>query len=90
MAASFAKIPHSIFPPKKESRHIPTPKTNETATADFSALTARSGFPAPMFCATNAEMDCMNAAGTSIIKPHTFSATPTPAEAVTPKAFTTA
>ena len=35
-------------------------------------------------------MDCMNAAGASMMKPHTFSATPTPAEAISPSALTMA
>lgn len=55
-----------------------------------SVLRARCGCTAPIFCATKTEMDCIKADGTSMINPHSFSATPTPAEAITPIAFTMA
>ena len=44
--------------------------------------------PAPIFWATNTDKDWEKAEGTSITKAHIFSATPTPAEATTPKLFT--
>ena len=55
-----------------------------------SAFSARSKRPAPAFWATKADMDCMKADGTSMMKAQTFSATPTPAEGTTPRALTMA
>ena len=55
----------------------------------FRAFKARFFLPAPIFCATNADIACEKADGTSIINAHTFSATPTPAEAMTSMEFTT-
>ena len=43
-----------------------------------------------MFWATKADKDCPKAEGTSMMKPHSFSATPTPAEAMTPRPLTMA
>ncbi len=56
----------------------------------FSASLALSLRFAPMFCATNADRDCMYAEATSIRKPHIFSATPTPALCVRPRELTIA
>ena len=56
----------------------------------YSAFLARSGFFAPKFCATKADMESMMEIGTSIMKAQTFSATPTPADAVTPRELTIA
>ena len=56
----------------------------------YSAFRARAIFPAPAFCATKADMDCMNAEGTSMMKAHTRSAHPTPAEAMSPRELTMA
>ena len=44
--------------------------------------------PAPIFCATKALKLCEIAAGINKINPQTFSATPTPAEAISPSEFT--
>ncbi len=55
----------------------------------FRAFSARSFKPAPIFCATKADMACEKVEGTSMMKAHTFSATPTPAEAVKLMEFTT-
>ena len=44
----------------------------------------------PWFCATKALMACMKARGMSMIKAQTFSATPTPAEAMRPSVLTMA
>ena len=43
-----------------------------------------------MFCATKAESDCENAEGASMMKAQSFSATPTPAEAISPSELTMA
>lgn len=51
---------------------------------------ARSILPAPIFWATKADIDWLKAEGTSIMNPHSFSATPTPAEGITPREFTIA
>ena len=62
---------------------ITTATHKDVAIPYRNAFTALSFIPAPIFCATNADIDWENADGTSIIKPHTFSATPTPADANT-------
>ena len=67
-----------------------TPTARESPTPVNSAFLARSALPAPIFCATKADMDWLKADGTSMIKPHSFSATPTPAEGITPREFTIA
>ena len=69
---------------------MPMPMRVESAIAYFVPVTARSIFPAPLFCATNDDIDCMNADGTSMMNAQTFSATPTAADAVTPSVFTMA
>ena len=66
-----------------------SPAAKETEIPQPRARFARSGFPAPIFCAVKADMDCIQAEGTSIINTHTFSPTPMAAESVTPKEFTT-
>ena len=54
------------------------------------ARTALSLRFAPMFWATKAERDCMNEEGTSMMNMQSFSATPTPAEGMTPSELTMA
>ena len=66
------------------------PKRTDTPIAYISPLYALSIFPAPLFCATKADIACMKAAGTSMMKAQTFSATPTPADATSPSPFTMA
>ena len=65
-------------------------KAVDRPTAVLRPSIARSGFPAPWFCATKALMACMKARGMSMIKAQTFSATPTPAEAMRPSVLTMA
>ena len=63
---------------------------NDTPMAYFSPLNALSYLPAPLFWDTNADIDCAKADGISMIKAQTFSATPTPADAITPRQLTIA
>ncbi len=88
--ASFVNSPDSCFPKKKESTAMRTPTAKESPIPICSVFSARSLLPAPIFCATNADRDCMKADGTSMMKPTIFSATPTPAEGITPRVFTIA
>ena len=67
-----------------------TPMISAVIIPIYSAFRARVIFPAPTFCATKADMDCMNADGTSMMKAHTRSAHPTPAEAMRPRELTMA
>ena len=82
------KIPVRISPRKKENVPIKHAITNEIAIPLFNDCLALIGCPAPIFCATNALKLCAIADGINIIKPQTFSATPTPAEATSPNEFT--
>ena len=66
------------------------PTTRDSRIPYLNAFSARSKRPAPAFCATKADMDCINAMGTSMMKAHTFSATPIPAEGMTPRELTIA
>ena len=75
-------------PWKKAAQAASPPRSTAVAIPVHRAFFARSGCPAPRFCAVKAEMDCIYATGISRMNSTSFSAMPTPAEAVTPRAFT--
>ena len=79
-----------MVPWKKTNQLITTLNAKQIPTAHSMPLTARSYLPAPLFCEANADTACENAEGTSMTKPHTFSATPTPAETIRPSELTMA
>ena len=87
---SFEKMPASSWPWQMDIQDITAPTARERPMPQYSDLTALSYFPAPAFWATKADMACEKAEGTSMMKAHTFSATPTPAEGTTPRALTMA
>ena len=89
-SGSFAKIPESRSPLQNVTANMTMASIVETAMAYISAFLARGYFPAPIFCATKAAIACMKAAGISMINPHTFSATPIPADATRPRPLTMA
>ena len=84
----FENTPARIFPWKNAKYAITIPAARDAPIPNSIDFLALSFFPAPIFCATNADNDCENDDGTSMIKAQTFSATPTPAEAITPRLFT--
>jgi len=86
---SLEKMLARISPRKNEKVPIKHAIASEMPIPDFSESFARFNNPAPMFCATKALKLCEIADGMSIINPQTFSATPTPADAISPKEFTT-
>ena len=67
-----------------------TPAMNESKIPYLSALIALSYLFAPAFWATKDDIDCMKDEGTSMMKAQTFSATPTPADGISPSEFTMA
>ena len=66
-----------------------TPKQKDILWAINRDFTARSGCFAPIFWATKADRADINDIGTMDRKAYSFSAMPTLAEAVTPRAFIT-
>ena len=75
-------------PQKKVSRNITAPTHREMRAARNRARLARLGLPAPMFWATKVDRADMKDMGTRARKMNSFSAMPTPAEAMTPRALT--
>ena len=74
----------SVFDFKKLLNIEPENSTNDESMPMISALSALSGFMAPMFCATTADIDCAKAWGSSIMNAQSFSATPRPEDSIRP------
>ena len=64
------------------------PKTRDIREARYRERSARLRFPAPIFWATKPDRADMKAIGTMDRKAKSFSAIPTPAEAIRPRVFT--
>ena len=69
---------------KKSAAKVTTPKASEIARPWNIVERARFGLPAPMFCATIAEIAAAKECGGSIVKPLSFPVIPIAAAAATP------
>lgn len=78
------KILEMTLPPKKPMQKITTPREQPVAIAVRKPFHARSFFPAPVFCATNADTDCITEDGISMMNEVSFCATPYPADGIRP------
>ena len=87
-AASLENMLVKMFPLKKENVPMKHAISKEIPIPVFNDSFARLICFAPIFWATKALKLWEIAAGISIMKPQTFSATPTPADAINPREFT--
>ena len=71
-------------PPKNPAIKMKIPTVQPVIIAVKNPFFARSTFPAPIFCATNAETVCITEDGTSMMKATIFCATPYPADGIRP------